>query len=46
MASDPWFDPVRGNAEFKSILNRAQELHQEAIEMFGAEGGPPLLGQA
>ena len=46
MASDPWLDPVRGDAEFKRILQRAQVLHQEAIEVFRAEGGPPLLGQA
>ena len=46
MASDPWLDPVRGDAEFKRILQRAQALHQEAIEVFRAEGGPPLLGQA
>ena len=41
MASDPWLDPVRGDAEFKRILNRAQALHHEAIEVFGAEGGLP-----
>lgn len=46
MASDPWLDPIRGHAEFKRILQRAQALHQESIEVFGAEGGPPLLGQA
>ena len=46
LASDPWLDPVRGDAEFKRILHKAQALHQEAIEVFRAEGGPPLLGQA
>jgi TolB-like protein/tetratricopeptide (TPR) repeat protein len=46
MASDPWLDPIRGDTEFKRILHRAQVLHQEAIEMFRAEDGPPLLGQA
>jgi tetratricopeptide (TPR) repeat protein len=46
MASDPWLDPVRGDAEFKRILERAQALHQEALEVFKAEGGPRLLGQA
>jgi serine/threonine protein kinase/tetratricopeptide (TPR) repeat protein len=45
MASDPWLDPIRSDAEFKRILNKAQSLHQEAIELFRAEGGPPLLGQ-
>jgi hypothetical protein len=39
MASDPWLDPIRGNAEFKRILYRAQALHQEALEVFQAEGG-------
>lgn len=46
MASDPWLDPIRGDAEFKQILHRAQSLYQEAIEVFTAEGGPGLLGQA
>jgi hypothetical protein len=46
MASDPWLDPIRGDAEFKRILDRAQALHQEAIEVFRAEGGSRLLGQA
>jgi eukaryotic-like serine/threonine-protein kinase len=46
IASDPWLDPIRSDAEFKRILRRAQALHEEAIEMFRAEGGPTLLGQA
>jgi predicted Zn-dependent protease len=46
MASDPWLDPLRGDAEFERILHRAEALHQEAIEVFTAEGGPGLLGQA
>ena len=46
MASDPWLDPIRGDTEFKQILHRAEALHQEAIEVFRAEGGPRLLGQA
>jgi serine/threonine protein kinase/tetratricopeptide (TPR) repeat protein len=46
IASDPWLDPIRGDAGFKRILDRAQALHQQAIEVFMAEGGPPLLGQA
>jgi serine/threonine protein kinase/tetratricopeptide (TPR) repeat protein len=45
MASDSWLDPVRGDAEFKRILNRALARHLEAIEVFRAEGGPALLGQ-
>ena len=45
MASDPWLDPLRADAGFKRILEKAQALHQEAIEVFRAEGGPPLLGQ-
>ena len=46
LASDPWLDPIRGDAEFKRLLDRAKVLHQEAIEVFRTEGGPPLLGQA
>lgn len=46
MASDPWLDPIRGDAEFKRILEQAQALHQQAVEVFKAEGGPRLLGQA
>jgi len=46
MASDPWLDPIRGDAEFKRLLDRARVLHQEAVEVFRIEGGPPLLGQA
>jgi hypothetical protein len=46
MASDPWLNPIRGDAEFKRLLDRAKVLHQEAIEVFRTEGGPPLLGQA
>lgn len=46
MASDPWLDPIRGDAEFKRILQTAHTLHQQAIDVFRAEGGPPLLGPA
>jgi TolB-like protein/tetratricopeptide (TPR) repeat protein len=46
IASDPWFDPIRGDSEFKRILEQAQALHQQAIDVFKAEGGPALLGQA
>jgi serine/threonine protein kinase/tetratricopeptide (TPR) repeat protein len=45
ITADPWLDPIRGDAEFKRILHRAQERHQEAVEVFRAEGGPALLGQ-
>jgi len=46
IASDPWLDPIRGEAGFKQILHRAQARHQEAVEVFTGEGGPGLLGQA
>jgi hypothetical protein len=46
MASDPWLDPIRGDAGFQRTLQRAQALYQEAIEVFRTEGGPRLLGQA
>jgi serine/threonine protein kinase len=45
MASDPWLDPIRGDAAFQRILQRARTLHHEAIDVFMAEGGPGLLGQ-
>src|SRR5579872_2430770 len=46
MASDPWLNPVRGDAGFSRIIDEAHALHQEAIDVFKAEGGPRLLGQA
>lgn len=46
MTADPWLDPIRGDVEFKRILHRAEARHQEAVEVFRAEGGPGLLGQA
>jgi serine/threonine protein kinase len=44
LAGDPWLDPLRGHSEFKHILRRAQTLHEEALGVFQAEGGPDLLG--
>jgi hypothetical protein len=35
---------MRGSAEFKRILANAQRLHEEALGVFEAERGPPLLG--
>jgi tetratricopeptide (TPR) repeat protein len=46
MASDPWFDPIRNDEEFQRILSRAHARHQEAVEVFRADGGLALLGQA
>jgi eukaryotic-like serine/threonine-protein kinase len=46
MASDPWLDPIRSDPEFKRILEKARSFHQEAIDVFRAEGGPGLVGQA
>jgi tetratricopeptide (TPR) repeat protein len=44
LAGDPWLDPLRGYPAFKQILRKAQTLHQEALGVFQAEGGPALLG--
>jgi eukaryotic-like serine/threonine-protein kinase len=44
LAADPWLDPLRGYPQFKQFLQKAQTLHQEAVGVFHAEGGPALLG--
>jgi eukaryotic-like serine/threonine-protein kinase len=44
MASDPWLDPIRADAEFKQTLHKAQTLHEAAVEVFRNEGGPDLIG--
>jgi hypothetical protein len=44
LASDPWLDSLRGDAEFESIVQRAQERHGEARRAFVAAGGQRILG--
>jgi eukaryotic-like serine/threonine-protein kinase len=44
LAHDPRFAPLRGAADFKQILRRAEELQQQALDTFRASDGPHLLG--
>jgi eukaryotic-like serine/threonine-protein kinase len=44
MVRDPWFDPMRGLPEFNQVLDKARNLHQQALDAFAAEGGESLLG--
>ena len=44
MVQDPWFDGLRGHAEFIALLRRSHELRREASSAFAAAGGDSLLG--
>jgi len=44
MLRDPWLDSLRTRAEFKALLNKAQQLRREACAAFLAGGGDSLLG--
>jgi eukaryotic-like serine/threonine-protein kinase len=44
LVNDPRFDPVRGSADFRSLVRRADELQRRAVESFRAADGPRLLG--
>jgi serine/threonine protein kinase/tetratricopeptide (TPR) repeat protein len=44
LVRDPRFDPVRGTADFRQIMRRADELQRDAFETFRAANGPRLLG--
>jgi serine/threonine protein kinase len=44
MLRDPWFDSLRGRNEFTALLNKALQLHREALTAFQAGGGASLLG--
>jgi hypothetical protein len=41
---DPWLDSLRGRTEFTALLNKAHQLHREALTVFHAGGGASLLG--
>jgi serine/threonine protein kinase/tetratricopeptide (TPR) repeat protein len=41
---DPWLDSLRGRNEFTALLNKALQLHHEALTAFQAGGGASLLG--
>jgi serine/threonine-protein kinase len=44
LVTDFRFDPLRGSADFRSLVRRADELHRQALESFRAADGPRLLG--
>jgi serine/threonine protein kinase len=44
MLRDPWLDSLRTQKEFTALLNKAHQLHREALTAFLAGGGPSLLG--
>jgi serine/threonine protein kinase len=44
MLRDPWLDSLRGQTEFTALLNKALQLHREALTAFQAGGGASLLG--
>ncbi|HKV63215.1 MAG TPA: protein kinase [Candidatus Acidoferrum sp.] len=44
MLRDPWLDSLRTRTEFTSLLNKAHQLHHEALTTFLAGGGATLLG--
>ena len=43
-ARDPWLEPLRGTAEFASVLERAEGGRQSAAHAFVNAGGERLLG--
>lgn len=44
MLHDPWLDSLRGRNEFTALLNKALQLHHEALTAFQVGGGASLLG--
>ena len=44
IATDPWLDPLRGDARFKGILKEAETRNREATAAFVQAGGDRLLG--
>jgi tetratricopeptide (TPR) repeat protein len=44
MLRDPWLDSLRARTEFTALLNKAHQLHREALAAFLAGGGASLLG--
>jgi serine/threonine protein kinase len=44
MLRDPWLDALRGRNEFTALLNKALQLHREALTAFLGGGGASLLG--
>jgi eukaryotic-like serine/threonine-protein kinase len=46
LARDAWFDSLRGRADFRRLLERADALQRAAAEEFIAAGGERILGTA
>jgi DNA-binding winged helix-turn-helix (wHTH) protein/tetratricopeptide (TPR) repeat protein len=44
MAGDPWFDPVRGDAGFGGLVERARKGHRAAAHAFISARGQAILG--
>ncbi|MBI4266077.1 MAG: hypothetical protein HY657_17010 [Acidobacteria bacterium] len=44
MVQDAWLEPLRGTAEFASLLERVRARHNEAAAAFVRLQGEPLLG--
>jgi TolB-like protein/predicted Ser/Thr protein kinase len=43
-ATDPWLDPLRGDARFQAALARARERHEAAVAAFKSADGERILG--
>jgi eukaryotic-like serine/threonine-protein kinase len=44
LARDPWFDSLRGRADFRRLLERADAFQRAAASAFIAAGGERILG--
>jgi eukaryotic-like serine/threonine-protein kinase len=44
LARDPRFDPLRATTDFRHLVQRADALQREALELFRTAGGPRTLG--
>jgi tetratricopeptide (TPR) repeat protein len=44
MTRDPWFDPLRTDREFISLLRSAEARRREAVAAYFAHGGDRILG--
>jgi serine/threonine protein kinase len=44
LVRDPWLDGLRGKTEFSTLMRKAQQLYQEALQVFLSAGGEALLG--
>ena len=44
LARDPWFDTLRGDPVFTTVLRQAEARHREALAAFRQADGDRLLG--